>query len=76
MNPENMKAGGQDLAMLQKNLRDFGAEGIFLIAISQSLWNCLRTKRTDLVSGFLWSQVRTNVERQVRGEIGTLIGIG
>lgn len=38
------------------------------MAISQSLYNCLRTKTADLVGGFLGSRLRTNVEGQGRGE--------
>lgn len=38
------------------------------MAISQSLYNCLRTKTADLVGGFLGNRLRTNVEGQGRGE--------
>lgn len=45
------------------------------MAISQSLYNCLRTKTADLVGGFLGNRLRTNVEGQGRAGVrDTLLG--
>lgn len=70
LRPENLKAGRGDLANVAREPKGhFGRDGgTSLIAISQCLEECLRTKRAELVHRFLRSRVRTNVKVRARWE--------